>query len=521
MSTKAYSYLRFSTPDQMKGDSFRRQTALAEDYAARHGLDLDLDLTFRDLGVSAFRGKNAEAGRLADFLEAVDDGLVPPGSFLLVESLDRISRQAARKALRVLEDIADRGVTVVTLNDGRSYDRDALDRDPMALLLALLTFIRANEESETKSRRLRAAWIGKRAKAAEKPLTSICPAWLRHDAEGGQIEVVEERAEVVRRIFRLALAGVGLNGIATALNADGVPTFGHNGRKAEVWGRSYVAKIAANPAVYGVLVPHVLEHVDGVKRRKALDPVPGYYPAVVTEADFHALQAARLGDHKARHRKGASPPVSVVAGLAECPVCGGTMTRVAKGRKGGKPRLVCVRAKTRRCYGRSVVLDDVERAMFARADEIAATAPVGGEDLQAEIEKLDVEADVVRGLMEDAEADWRASRSPAARARMTRLEAEWDAAQAARKAAEERRAAAGPGLVRRLAEYREAIAAQPLDRPRVNALLRQMLAAVVVDPAEGTLRLRWHGGVESAVAFAWGLDGGPVVPSGRRATRRA
>ncbi len=31
---KAYSYLRYSTPEQMRGDSFRRQTALADAYAA-------------------------------------------------------------------------------------------------------------------------------------------------------------------------------------------------------------------------------------------------------------------------------------------------------------------------------------------------------------------------------------------------------------------------------------------------------------------------------------------------------
>jgi DNA invertase Pin-like site-specific DNA recombinase len=61
---KAYSYLRFSTPEQMKGDSFRRQSTKAQEYASTHGLDLDDTLTFQDLGVSAFRGKNAEAGQL-------------------------------------------------------------------------------------------------------------------------------------------------------------------------------------------------------------------------------------------------------------------------------------------------------------------------------------------------------------------------------------------------------------------------------------------------------------------------
>ncbi|KVR83488.1 recombinase family protein [Burkholderia vietnamiensis] len=49
---KAYSYLRFSTPEQAQGDSFRRQTALAEAYAQQHGLELDTTLRFADEGVS-------------------------------------------------------------------------------------------------------------------------------------------------------------------------------------------------------------------------------------------------------------------------------------------------------------------------------------------------------------------------------------------------------------------------------------------------------------------------------------
>src|SRR6266702_3132134 len=88
---RAYSYLRFSTPEQSKGDSYRRQSKLAKDYVDRHGLVLDDKLSFNDLGVSAFRGLNSVAGRLGAFREAVRVGLVPRGSYLLVESLDRIS----------------------------------------------------------------------------------------------------------------------------------------------------------------------------------------------------------------------------------------------------------------------------------------------------------------------------------------------------------------------------------------------------------------------------------------------
>lgn len=134
---KAYSYLRFSTPEQSKGDSSRRQTELAQNYAKTHDLELDQTLTFHDEGVSGFRGKNAEAGRLADFREAVRVGLVPQGSVLLVEQLDRLSRLVPRKAVRVLEDIVDLGVSVVTLNDGREYTPQSLDNDPMDLLTSV------------------------------------------------------------------------------------------------------------------------------------------------------------------------------------------------------------------------------------------------------------------------------------------------------------------------------------------------------------------------------------------------
>ena len=77
-TVKAYSYVRFSTPEQSKGDSLRRQTQAAEDYAARHGLEL-VDASYQDLGVSAFRGTNAHSGKLSEFREAVRSGTIAPG----------------------------------------------------------------------------------------------------------------------------------------------------------------------------------------------------------------------------------------------------------------------------------------------------------------------------------------------------------------------------------------------------------------------------------------------------------
>ncbi len=178
---RAYSYLRFSTPEQMKGDSFRRQADLSRTYANQHGLDLDESLTFQDPGISAYRGKNVKEGALGDFIRAVETGRVLPGSYLLVESLDRLSRDKVQQAFRQFSAILDSGVNIVTLTDGKVYTADSLNENFADLLISLATMFRAHEESLMKSKRLKAAWKSKRdkARAGGRKLTAMCPGWLR------------------------------------------------------------------------------------------------------------------------------------------------------------------------------------------------------------------------------------------------------------------------------------------------------------------------------------------------------
>src|SRR5215471_18471211 len=92
----AYSYIRFSSPEQAKGDSIRRQESLRDAWLAKTGAVLDTSLSLRDEGVSAFAGahrQNADRHALAAFLELVKQGRIPRGSYLIVESLDRLSRE--------------------------------------------------------------------------------------------------------------------------------------------------------------------------------------------------------------------------------------------------------------------------------------------------------------------------------------------------------------------------------------------------------------------------------------------
>ena len=339
---KAYSYLRFSTPEQQQGDSKRRQLDLARHYADAHGLDLDDTLTFHDLGVSAFRGKNRDAA-LGAFIKAAEEGRVRKGSYLLVESLDRLSRAAPYQALGQFEEILSHGITVVTVQDQKEWThKDIKGGDVVPLLSSLLVMARAHEESATKGKRMKAAWRGKREKAATHghKLTSQCPAWLSLDKKAEEFRVNEERATVIRRIFDMTLEGSGKRKIAERLNIENVATFGRSAG----WQSSYIQKILDNEAVIGISQPMRREYGEDGRRVRIADgePLLGYYPVIVDKAVFHRAREMRTTRRISGGQTGKRFS-NVFSGLARCGACGASMHYLNKGR--GWTYLHCSNAK--------------------------------------------------------------------------------------------------------------------------------------------------------------------------------
>jgi DNA invertase Pin-like site-specific DNA recombinase len=78
--------------------------------------------------VSAFRGDNARQGHLAAFVQAVELGTVPAGSVLIVESLDRISRQGIDEGYNLCKWIIKKGILLGTLQPEREFGPEALKR---------------------------------------------------------------------------------------------------------------------------------------------------------------------------------------------------------------------------------------------------------------------------------------------------------------------------------------------------------------------------------------------------------
>ena len=148
----AHIYARYSTGTQAKGTSLRRQISNAGAFAAEQGWTI-ADI-IADEGVSAYRGKNLAQGGLGRFLDAVKTGKVAPGSVLIVESLDRLSRNTLTAQMMLLLDIIRAGVEVVTLVDQRHFTRAMVSTNPLELIFTLAIMIRAQDESRTKGRRI-------------------------------------------------------------------------------------------------------------------------------------------------------------------------------------------------------------------------------------------------------------------------------------------------------------------------------------------------------------------------------
>ncbi|MGG5890389.1 recombinase family protein [Falsiroseomonas sp. HC035] len=524
--TKAYSYLRFSTPEQAAGDSTRRQRELAEKYAAKHGLELDDSLSLNDPGISAFYGRNANQGALAAFLRAVQDGIVENGSFLLVENLDRLSRQAPWEAMGVFQTIINFGITIVTVQDEKVYSRESLVEQPFKIFESLLVMIRANEESATKGRRLREAWKAKRAAASSEPMTSRVPAWLKMDQSGDAIELDLERAEVIRRIFDLYEMGKGAEQIARMLDAEGIDTFGDGPkqkRKAAHWHKTYIQKILSNEAVVGVIIPHQVEYVGGRKGRKALDAIAGYYPAVISREQFDRVQLMREGKTsgpRVRMEKGELQ--SLVAGLVFCTLCGSTMTRVNKGSvsKAGKPRLCCVNARRGNCSAPSYVLENIENALITKAYELSdliSDKPLAKDEQVTELQALHISDLELQELMLKGELealiDLRLTdRRSTLRDRQDVIEGKLEAVKAAKTWKMVRENSASEVALRsRATECGKLLAAVPVDRSRANAMLRQIVHSIGVMHDEAALEINWHRGGSTLISIP-GVLGAPYTP---------
>jgi len=274
-------YGRYSSDEQGLGDSMRRQLSGGQEYAKAHGIRITK--TILDQGVSGYRGENLKHGNLGKWLASVKEGKIASGSVLLVESIDRLSRDLPTVQFTVLVQILSAGIDIVTFGDGKRYSFESINNHPHDLFGALGIIVRANDEAETRSRRSKQNWIQKRKRALEEKLTAKAPAWLKLRADRKEWDLIPERVKLVKRIFAMALSGKGTHMTAEQLNREAIAPWG-GGMK---WDAASILQLLRSRAVCGEYQPHIYV---GKKCRQPLgSPIPNYYPPIIEPAFFERV----------------------------------------------------------------------------------------------------------------------------------------------------------------------------------------------------------------------------------------
>jgi DNA invertase Pin-like site-specific DNA recombinase len=515
----AYSYIRFSTPEQRKGDSLRRQLQATREWCERHKVRLDDSTTFKDLGKSAFTGehrKNPDRNALAAFLKLVESGKIPKGSFLVIENLDRLTREDERAALRLWMDLLDAGVNIVQLSPETVFRHEKSDM--IDIMRAIIELSRGHGESQRKSERNGGSWKNKvecarkgekqpprrRDSRVSEAISDRLPAWV--EVVYGKKVLIPERAAIVKYIFQLAVT-LGVTAIVKRLTDEEVPAFGdreqyeddegnlrwrakEGGRLGSgSWTRSYVADILTDERAVGRYQPR---DKDGKPDGPVIE---GYFPAAVTPTEFDDVRAARRGRSRecvrdgkpARTWKGGrtghvnlftsmvvnarDPADLFFAGQHAASKGGGRLLVNGRGGNGSRPY-------------ESFPLPAFEQALLAKLQEIKPAEILNGDHGDGELLELSRQFEGVEAELAEAAADMdRHGFSAGVAAHMRRLEAE--KARLAPLLADAQHKAANPlsaawGELQTLAGALAA-APDPVEaRLRLRAALRRTVSRIVL-----------------------------------------
>lgn len=331
---KCFSYVRWSSEKQTKGTSLERQLAKTQEFATKNNFEL---IELIDSGISAYKGNNIKKGALGRFILAVKDNVIPKGSWLVVENLDRLSPQTPLTALSMFGEILELGINIHTATDSKTYSYESMESNSMDLLSSIFTFIRTNDESKIKSDKTYGhakALIARHNNGERAPdgfpwaIKSIGTNIWWSDcsnvgAEGQNLYSVKPHKIyylIAKKMLELGLQGCGIHSVTKYLNEhylDEAPitTAQTKNGKPKGWHKSRVKNFFESTSLFGEKEIKVqgINHI-----------IKGYYPSLCDEDTFYKLQAIR----KANTSKQSSVKYShMLTGLKilKCAHCGDSM----------------------------------------------------------------------------------------------------------------------------------------------------------------------------------------------------
>jgi DNA invertase Pin-like site-specific DNA recombinase len=320
----AYSYVRWSTAKQTAGKSKARQDDQFLPFCRQHGLT-PADDKFIDKATSG-QGKHLK-GQLGKFIELAEQGVIPAGSVLVVEELDRVSRMPLDDGEDLIRRIMKAGISVAVINRNRIFEPDSW-RDISSRMQIMMELDEANSYVKRLTRRVSDSWYRNQdeARATNRIITKAAPHWfdVEKDPKTKVITLTVNRAKAktINAMFAKVLAGDSVASVLHWLIAQNKPVLsrqpnwkkdGRKNGKPKRWNITDVWTVLTNRAVIGEYQP--TRKVNG-KRQDYLDPIEGQYEAIVPLETFRQVQQA-LKNRRTTHagRRNPRRVVNLFTGL--------------------------------------------------------------------------------------------------------------------------------------------------------------------------------------------------------------
>lgn len=355
---RAVAYARFSS-DLQREESIEAQTRAIQQYCDANGFVL--------LTVFADRGISGTSDKRPEFQKMISTATKGDVDAVIVHKLDRFARNRYDSAF-YKNILKKNNVKLISVLENLQDSPESVILD--SVIEGMNEYYSLNLSREVRK--------GLQENALECKVTGGPPALGYSVDRNTQKYIINEyEAEAVRLIFRMYLEGYSYTEIIDTLNTKGYRT-----RRGIPFAKNSLYAILRNERYTGVYI-YVKDSTKNPKgkyvRHGEYDPdavirIPGGIPAIISEDDFHRVQAkTKERQHKAA--KFSAKQEYLLSGKIYCGECGSPYAGNSRKPRPDHPLYIsykCTRRNQRdtRCNNPEINRDKLERLVLERLSEV-------------------------------------------------------------------------------------------------------------------------------------------------------
>ena len=337
---KVWLYARLSRDEDSELNSLTNQQNILREYAQKNGYQV-VGESFDD-NVS---GMHFNRQGIEQITEAVENKCMDA---VVVKDLSRLGRHRTQTAM-FIDYLRENDVRVLSVTE--NIDTSNEDDDLMVGFKGIFNDMYARDISK----KIRAGYKQKQ----KDGIVLIPPLGYRKDKNTGEVEIVEEQAEIVRHIFDLYVQGFGLNAVAKKLNQEGIKSAGYYQKKTLgknlgynkpeiahrfLWENTAVKRVLQNEFYIGTLICHQ-SYTNKINHVRKMLPREEWYihenavPAIVSKEIWQQANFLLEQRPKRNVRASSGNPCHRYAGLLKCGDCGSAFVCKKRYWKDKPPRI--------------------------------------------------------------------------------------------------------------------------------------------------------------------------------------